>query len=142
ADHHPLDQRMLRHADALIADDRHWHLAPPGDLVDLLLYRAGVGIDQDLDRHGAPSLAWNLISAFRRLRPGAITKKGRRLTKEITGIAPLISALARSIVNRASLRPGDEFPMHHLQTRPVREGHDCDCRGPRLFIHPCSRPGN
>ena len=48
-DGHPLDQGMLRHAQPLIADDADRHVVPPGDLVDLLLHRAGVGIDEDDD---------------------------------------------------------------------------------------------
>ena len=55
AHHHPLDQRMLGHADA-VADDRP---APRAGRrpVDLVLHRAGVGIDQDLDGGGVVTIA-------------------------------------------------------------------------------------
>ena len=37
----------------LLLTTRHRHFAAPGDLVDLVLHRAGVGVDQDLDvAHG------------------------------------------------------------------------------------------
>jgi hypothetical protein len=44
---HPLDQRMLRHADAAVADHRDRHPVPEGDAIHLFLHRAGIGIDQD-----------------------------------------------------------------------------------------------
>ena len=44
---HPLDQRMVGHADARVADHPHRHLAAQGDSIDLVLHRAGVGVDQD-----------------------------------------------------------------------------------------------
>jgi hypothetical protein len=48
----PLDQRVFGDADALVADDRDRHLAAVSDLVDLVLYGTGIGIDQDA-RHRA-----------------------------------------------------------------------------------------
>ena len=58
-DDDPLDQRMRRHPQPGVADDPDRHLVPPRDLVDLVLDRAGVGVDQDDRRrrrwHGACS---------------------------------------------------------------------------------------
>ena len=50
ADHHPINQHMIRHAHPHIADHADRHLAPPGDLVDLVLDGTGVGVDQDAHR--------------------------------------------------------------------------------------------
>ena len=46
-DHHPLDERMAGHPHIAVADHPYRHFAPEGDLVDLLLHRAGVGVDKD-----------------------------------------------------------------------------------------------
>ena len=40
-----------------VADDLDRHLAPQGDLVDLVLHRTGVGIDEDLKVAHPPPLA-------------------------------------------------------------------------------------
>src|SRR3546814_7334585 len=42
---------MIGHAQAAIADDRHQHAVAPRHLVDLVLDRAGIGIDEDADGH-------------------------------------------------------------------------------------------
>ena len=43
----PLDQRMIGDADPLVADDRYRDGAAESNLVDFLLYRAGIGVDED-----------------------------------------------------------------------------------------------
>ena len=48
-DQHPLDQRMLGHPDARVADHPHRHPAPPGDAIDLVFHRTGVRVDQNAD---------------------------------------------------------------------------------------------
>ena len=50
ADHHPVEQVMRGDADRAVADDRDRHGMAKGDLVDLFLDGAGIGIDQNL--HG------------------------------------------------------------------------------------------
>jgi hypothetical protein len=53
ANHDPRNQWMIWHPQMAVADDDHRYPAPPRDLIDLVLYRAGVGIDQDsLIGHG------------------------------------------------------------------------------------------
>jgi hypothetical protein len=42
----PGDQRMVGHTKARIADQYHGHIPAPGDLVNLLLHRTRIGIDQ------------------------------------------------------------------------------------------------
>src|SRR6202012_5946129 len=42
-----LDQRVLRYADELTSYDAHGHAEPDRDAIDLVLHRAGVGIDID-----------------------------------------------------------------------------------------------
>ena len=49
AHHHPLDQRMIGDADPAVADYLTPPPVPPRDPVNLVLHRAGVGIDQDSD---------------------------------------------------------------------------------------------
>ena len=48
--HDPLDQRMVGHAHPAVADDVDRHCATECDAIDLVLYRAGVGVDQDADQ--------------------------------------------------------------------------------------------
>jgi hypothetical protein len=59
ADDHAVDEIVRRHADRAVADDRHRHAVAEGDLVDLLLDRAGVGIDKDADHR-----AWSCFFFF------------------------------------------------------------------------------
>jgi hypothetical protein len=40
---------MIGHADPAVADHRDRHGAAEGDLIDLVLDRTGVGIDEDAD---------------------------------------------------------------------------------------------
>ena len=47
-----LNQRILRHADEAVGDHEHRNLMAVGDAVDLVLDRAGVGIDINADRIG------------------------------------------------------------------------------------------
>jgi hypothetical protein len=52
---------MLRHAKVLVADDRDGDIGAVGDAVDLILYRASVGVDQDARSGdgGAPCGGWS-----------------------------------------------------------------------------------
>lgn len=48
------EQGVLGHAEVLVADHDHGDLVAEGDLVDLLLHRAGIGVDEDAgDGHGS-----------------------------------------------------------------------------------------
>src|SRR3546814_17050847 len=42
---------MVRHAQHAVADDADRHAVPPGYLVDLVLHRTSVGIDEDAHAH-------------------------------------------------------------------------------------------
>jgi glycosyltransferase involved in cell wall biosynthesis len=58
-DDHPLDERMRRHPKMRVADDLHFGPVAESDLVDLLLHRAGVGVDEDEGRvaHGRSAVS-------------------------------------------------------------------------------------
>ena len=43
-------ERMYRHTQMLVADDRHRYADPPSDAIDFFLYRTSVGVDQDTAR--------------------------------------------------------------------------------------------
>ena len=49
----PGDQRMVGHTKARIADQHDGHTPAPGDFVNLLLYRARIGINQYAGRRDA-----------------------------------------------------------------------------------------
>ncbi len=48
-DRDPLDQRILRHADEADGHDGDRQPVAGGDAIDLVLHRAGVGVDVDAD---------------------------------------------------------------------------------------------
>ena len=74
---------MIGHADAVVADDAHRHAAAEGDLVDLLLHRAGIRIHEDADIGNAvdqdPDLAHQLLLAPRLARKRAAPLPARPL---------------------------------------------------------------
>ena len=47
---HPFDHRVLRHADEARSDDRDRDMVARGDAIDLVLHRAGIGVDVDAHR--------------------------------------------------------------------------------------------
>ena len=52
-----VDQGVLGHAEVGVGDHRHRHLAAEGDAVDLVLYRAGVGVDEDAEPGHRPKIS-------------------------------------------------------------------------------------